>query len=91
LRLARRSVSRRIIPGERQSELKGRKKHRTPAGGDLPVTALRVRREEEERAAKQKEWADNWYRQKDAEEEEFHRKRGRSKIEHKGEWPKAKE
>jgi hypothetical protein len=46
---------------------------------------------EEERAAKQKEWADNWYRQKDAEEEEFHRKRGRSKIEHKGEWPKAKE
>jgi hypothetical protein len=24
-------------------------------------------------------------------EEEFHRKRGRSKVEHKGEWPKAKE
>jgi hypothetical protein len=24
-------------------------------------------------------------------EEEFHRRRGRSKVEHKGEWPKAKE
>jgi hypothetical protein len=44
-----------------------------------------------ERAAKEEEWADNWYRQKDAEEEEFHRKRERSKVEHKVEWPKAKE